>query len=409
MPAQGSDARLLCRWVMVHCRRITRAVSARPGLIAGEVHAVAGPSPSDQQQPVASIADVARRAGVSIATVSRALRGLPEVSAHTRQRVVDAATELDYSVSPLAAGLASGKVRSIAVVTPYLGRWFFGEVLHAAAAVLGQRGYDIALYVVDSMQARRSFFSDLPPRGRVGGIITLAMPMSEHEVGRLRSLRLPMIAVGHDAVDLPRVRVDDHAAARMAVKHLVDLGHRRIAMVHGDDGDSWDFIVPRHREEGYLQVLAEHGLCADPRWRANGHFTADGGQVAMQQVLDAGPPYPTGVFCQSDEMAFGVLRALRRAGLRVPDDISVVGIDDHELARLWDLSTVAQPVAEHGRIAAERLLAAIDAGVRAEPEETILPVRMVARESTAPPPEAASARRRGFTAQGRSGTGCSVG
>jgi DNA-binding LacI/PurR family transcriptional regulator len=346
---------------------------------------MSGLVPSDPNQPVASIADVARLAGVSIATVSRALRGLPEVSPGTRQRVVEAATELDYFVSPLAAGLASGKVRSIAVVTPYLGRWFFGEVLHATAAVLGQRGYDIALYVVDSMQARRSFFSDLPPRGRVGGILTLAMPMSKHEQDRLRSLRMPIIAVGHDAVDLPRVRVDDHEAARMAVRHLVDLGHRRIAMVHGDDGDSWDFIVPRHREEGYLQVLGERGLLADPRWRANGHFTADGGQVAMQQILAQGPPYPTGVFCQSDEMAFGVLHAIRRAGLRVPDDVSVVGIDDHELSRLWDLSTVSQPVAEHGRIAAERLLEAIETGI-ADPEETILPVRMVARESTAPPP-----------------------
>lgn len=333
-----------------------------------------------------SIADVARRAGVSIATVSRALRGLPQVSERTRQRVVDAAAELDYTVSPIAAGLASGKVRSIAVVTPYVGRWFFGEVLHAAAAVLGQRGYDIALYVVDSVQSRRSFFSDLPPRGRVGGVLTLAMPMSDHELGRLRSLRLPLLAVGHDATDLPRVRVDDHEAARTAVRHLVDLGHRRIAMINGDEGDSWDFVVPRHRQEGYLAVLQEHGLHADPRWRANGHFTADGGQVAMQQVLAAGPPYPTAVFCQSDEMAFGVLRALRRVGLRVPRDVSVVGIDDHELARLWDLSTVAQPVSEHGRIAAERLLSAIDGGVVPEAEETVLPVRMVARQTTAPPP-----------------------
>lgn len=344
--------------------------------------------PSAVRGGAVSIADVARVAGVSIATVSRALRGLPEVSDATRQRVLQAAAELEYTVSPLAAALASGKPRTIAVVTPSVGRWFFGEVLHAAAAVLGHRGFDIVLYLVDSVQARRSFFSDLPPRSRAGGVLTLALPMSEHELGRLRSLRLPLLAVGHDAVDLPRVRVDDHEVARLAMRHLVGLGHRRIAMVHGDDGDSWDFVVPRHREEGYLQVLAEHGLDADARWRANGHFTADGGHVAMQQILDAGPPYPTAVFCQSDEMAFGVLHCLRRLGLRVPDDISVVGVDDHELARLWDLSTVAQPVAEHGRIAAERLLAAIDAG-GTTPEETVLPVRMVARQSTGPVPSGA--------------------
>ncbi|WP_461023427.1 LacI family DNA-binding transcriptional regulator [Thalassiella azotivora] len=334
----------------------------------------------------ASIADVARTAGVSIATVSRALRGLPEVAETTRQRVIAAAVELDYAVSPLAAGLASGKVRSIAVVTPHVGRWFFGEVLHAVSAVVGQRGYDIVMYVVDSVQARRSFFSDLPPRGRVGGVITMAMPMSEHETDRLRSLRVPVIAVGHDA-DLPRVRVDDRLAARTAVQHLVDLGHERIAVVNGDAGESWDFVVPRHRLEAYEQVLRENGLCVDPRWRPNGHFTADGGQVAMQQILDAGPPYPTAVFSQSDEMAFGVLRALRRAGLRVPHDVSVVGVDDHELARLWDLTTVAQPVAEHGRVAAQRLLDAIDAGGPApdEAEETLLPVRLVVRSTTAPP------------------------
>jgi len=335
-----------------------------------------------------SIEDVATRAGVSIATVSRALRGLPQVSEATRERVLAAAAELEYTVSPLAAGLASGKPRSVAVVSPSVGRWFFGEVLHSAAAVLGQRGYDISLYVVDTVQARRTFFSDLPPRGRVGAVLAVALPMSEHELVRLQSMRLPVLAVGYDSEALACVRVDDREAARVAVRHLVELGHERIAMVRGDDGDSWDFVVARQREQGYLDVLAEGGLPAPERWRANGHFTADGAELAMQQILDSGPPFPTAVFCQSDEMAFGVIHLLRRHGVRVPEEISVVGIDDHELARLWDLTTVAQPVAEHGRVAAERLLAALDGVGPPDGEHTVLPVRLVRRQSAAPVAEA---------------------
>jgi DNA-binding LacI/PurR family transcriptional regulator len=168
----------------------------------------------------------------------------------------------------------------------------------------------------------------------------------------------------------------------------VEQGHERIAMVRGDDGDSWDFVVARQREQGYLDVLAESGLPAPERWRANGHFTADGAELAMQQILDSGPPFPTAVFCQSDEMAFGVIHLLRRHGVRVPEEISVVGIDDHELARLWDLTTVAQPVAEHGRVAAERLLAALDGVGLPDGEHTVLPVRLVRRQSAAPVAEA---------------------
>lgn len=331
-----------------------------------------------------SIDDVAHRAAVSTATVSRALRGLPGVSVGTRERVERAAAELDYSVSPIAAGLASGKVRTVAVVTPFVGRWFFGEMLMAAADVLAHDGYEIALYVIDEPESRRRFFADLPPRGRAGAVLMIGMPISGAEHDRLRSLEVPLLVAGHVPVGIPAVGIDDREAARMAVRHLIGLGHRKIAMVCGDR-EQEEFLVPQQRGAGYAAAMAEAGLPVEKHWIAHGGFTAAGGERAVHEVLDAPGTPPTAVFCQSDEMAFGALRALADRGLRCPQDVSVVGIDDHELARLWDLTTVAQPVPDQGRRAAQMILHAIAGGEHPEGESAVrLPVWLRVRGSTAP-------------------------
>lgn len=333
----------------------------------------------------ASIDDVAGRAGVSTATVSRALRGLPNVSAATRDRVLRAAAELDYVVSPSASSLASGRSRVVGVVVPYVNRWFFSQVICAVEAVLRAAGFDLLLYNVGDDAARERFFREMPLRKRVAAVLVLSLAPSEAEADALRALGVPVVSVGSEADGLASVRIDDRAAGRAAVQHLVDLGHRDIALVSSGWPVPMHFTAPVDRRQAYLDVHRSTGLPVDPALEADGQFTLDGGERATTELLGRGRR-PTAVFAMSDEMAFGVLRAMRRHGLRAPADLSVVGIDGHELADLLDLTTVAQPVLEQGEVAARLLLRLLDEGGREVPAPTVLPTRLVVRGTTAPPP-----------------------
>lgn len=335
----------------------------------------------------ASIVDVAARAGVSVATVSRALRDMPNVSAPTRDRVLRAAAELHYSASPLASGLVTGRVRSVGVVMPYAGRWFFAEVLRGIEEELRGHGYDLVLHVLADDRRRQDFFASLPVRRRVDGILVVALPLLAREVEVLRTLHVPLACVAELVPGLHGERIDDVSAARQAVQHLVNLGHRRIACIGGDLHGPERFSIPGLRSEGYRQALSEAGIPAHPEWELDGGYTARGGELAMTALLSLPGGRPTAVFCQSDEMAFGALRALRRSGLRCPDDVSIVGVDDHELAEIFDVTTVAQPVAVQGASAARWVISHLEgaADPDADPESVSThPARLVLRGSTAP-------------------------
>jgi len=330
-----------------------------------------------------SIEDVAARAGVSTATVSRALRGLPNVSSRTRQRVQDAARALDYVVSPSASSLATGRTSTVGVIVPFVGRWFFGQVISGAELELRKAGYDMLLYAVGSDESRRRFFGELPLRRRVDAVLILTLPLTEKEVASLAGLRLPTAMVGATVEGFSSVRIDDIAGAAKAVNHLINLGHERIGMITGAGIEPARFTAPEERREGYLRALGAAGLAADPTLQVDGEFTIAGGGRAMAALLSASRP-PTAVFAHSDEMAFGAMRAIRSAGLRCPEDISVVGFDDHEMAELLDLTTVAQPVREQGGLAARQILAALAGEV--VPTHEIVETHVVIRGSTAPPP-----------------------
>ncbi|WP_330289242.1 LacI family DNA-binding transcriptional regulator [Streptomyces sp. NBC_00576] len=331
----------------------------------------------------ASINDVARAAGVSASTVSRALRGRAGVSEEVRDRIVEVAAGLGYTASRSASSLASGRTFTIGVVVPYVGRWFFGTVLDAAEHVFSAAGYDVLLYNLGSPEIRKRFFTRLPVRKRVDAVLSLLIP-DEEETAALLSLGVPLATtVGGARPGFTVVGIDDRAGTEMAVRHLVNLGHRRIGMIAGAS-EPLHWTTPIERRQGYLGVLAEAGITHDPALEADGEYTVAGGERAMTQLLAAARP-PTAVFAQSDEMAMGALRALRRHRLKVPDDVSVVGFDDHELAEVVGLTTVAQPVAGQGAEAARLLLSQLDEPGAELPEQVRMPIRLVLRETTAPP------------------------
>ncbi|HXV91791.1 MAG TPA: LacI family DNA-binding transcriptional regulator [Pseudonocardia sp.] len=331
-----------------------------------------------------NIAKVAELAGVSTATVSRALRGLPHVSESTRARVVEAARTLSYSASPSASTLRSGRTRAIGIVVPFVDRWFFGRVVSGADPVLRANEFDLLLYHLGDDRGRRRFFTELPLRRRVDGLLVLSLNITAEEAAALASLDVPVALVGAECDRFTGVRIDDVESAAKAVRYLIHLGHRDIALISGGREVPLGFLTPLLRRSAYVEVLRSAGIEPSPDLEADGGFTVAGGERAMSELL-AARRRPTAVFCESDEMAFGALRTLRKAGLRVPEDVSVIGFDDHEVAEALDLTTVAQPIREQGELAARIILSRLGREQATVPS-TVLPTRLVIRGSTGPAP-----------------------
>jgi len=331
-----------------------------------------------------TIRDVAREAGVSTATVSRALRGLSNVDQQTRARVEAVAKDLDYVISPSASRLASGRTGSIAVVTPYIARWFFGMILTGVESVLQEAGVDVLLIAVDTDEDARPNLVAPRLRRRVDGVLVLVLPPEDEDLKAILDLRMPTSLIGVNQAQVTSVTIDDVSAARMGTQHLIDLGHRRIAIIGGQPIRG-PFTAEHDRMAGFLSALADAEIEFDPMLEAYGYFTIAGGEQAMTALLTL-PERPTAVLCMSDEMAYGAMRALRNQGLEPGRDISLVGIDGHDMSEFLNLTTVVQPVADLGRIAAESLLRQIELGSGvSESLDIRLPTQLIVRGSSAPP------------------------
>lgn len=336
------------------------------------------------------IDDVARLAGVSTATVSRALSGNGPVSDRTRARVVQAASELGYVVSSDASSLASGRTRNIGAVVPHLNRWFFTSVIEGAERVLLGQGYDLTLYNLsgDGGERRRVFDHHLL-RNRVDAVFTVSLELAEDEVGRLLALGKPVVGVGGPLPGVSTLTIDDLAVARLATDHLISLGHTRIAHIGGSQEFDLDFHIPTSRRLGYEQALRDASLPVDEQLHRASDFTLPGGYDAAKQLLGSPHERPTAIFAASDEMAIGAILAARDLGLSVPRDVSIIGIDDHPLADFFGLSTVAQHPDRQGEQAAALLLEALQAAravrapARTEPLSHTAPADLIVRSSTA--------------------------
>jgi DNA-binding LacI/PurR family transcriptional regulator len=321
---------------------------------------------------------------VSIATVSRALRGLPDVATATRDRVLAAATELNYVASPFAARLASGRSRTVGLVVPFVNRWFFAEVIATVETALRRAGYDLLLYNLGDAEGRARFFDVMPMRKRVDGVIVASLVLDDAEFTALTDLDRPVGLLGLDREGFLSASIDDIGSARLAVEHLIERGRRRIALIGGDTDDPMAFTPPLHRRDGYRDALRVAGLPGDPSLEQLGYFTVEGGREAARELL-ARPDRPDAIFAESDEMAYGALREVRDAGLRVPEDVAVIGFDDQPLSAVLELSTIRQPVAEQALDVTSRLLTLLAEDGDPQPRNpaVLLPTELVVRASTA--------------------------
>lgn len=323
---------------------------------------------------------VAERSGVSPATVSRILNGSAVVSDAKREVVERAIADLGFVPNPIARGLAGGRTLSVGVVTQAIDSPYYGIALRGIEDELDKAGYN-ALFVsghwnaveearcIESLRARR-----------VDGIIVLTGRLSDAAL-RQCAKTVPVIVTGRTlkSAGLVSLNFDNIAGARMATEHLIALGHRRIAFIAGDP-DHPDAI---EREQGYRAALESAGIEFQPGLVAPGQFHEESGRVAMEHLLQARQRF-TAVFAANDQMALGAALALHQRGLRVPDDISLVGFDDlaASMYTLPPLSTVRQPGYDLGRLAAKAMLQLLT-GVK--PKLEVPAPRFIARESSARP------------------------
>lgn len=328
-----------------------------------------------------TIEEVAKRAGVSTATVSRALRGLASVTPETKFRVEQAARELDYVISPSASRLASGKTSTIGVIAPFLDRWYFANLISGIERVSRSAGFDMLVYSLDRLDERERIFHQKLVRERVDALLVCALPPSQDEIEFLQHVKIPVALIGAEVEGCASVRIDDVGGAKAATGHLINMGHRRIGLIAESPLQPMSFSAPRDRRAGFLAAHHEAGLEFDSALEAFGSFTIESGERAMDELL-AKPHPPTAVFCESDEMAFGAISAIQRHGLRTPQDISIVGFDDHDLAKYLNLTTVSQPVQVMGETATWVILDQVK-NARTEPKAVVMPTQLIVRGTTA--------------------------
>ncbi len=335
-----------------------------------------------ERSSASTIRDVARMAGVSTATVSRVLAGIGRPTPGTAAAVQAAVQELGYRPSGVARSLRMRRTRTLGLIVTDIQNPFFPELVQAADDAARALGYSTLLGSAAYDEQRTMHYLDLMVDHRVDGLIIASSQLSDAGWRWLAESPVPVIVVNAEPVGLPVpvVTSDNERGSQLAVEHLVSLGHRRIGYIQG----SGSFTAAAPRLAGFRRACADAGLDPSETPILSGSDQVESGERAAVEFLSR-TPRVTAIACYNDLTAIGALRGLRAAGLRVPDDISVIGCDDIAAAS-WvvpTLTTVAQQKAEMGRLAVEHLAGALERGERAlEPTIVRLPMTLRQREST---------------------------
>ena len=343
-----------------------------------------------------TIYDIADRARVSIATVSRVFNEHPRVSETTRRRVFRVAEELGYQPHASAQSLARQNTQLISAVVPMMTSFFFMEVLRGIQDSLDESAYDLLVYASRTLSRVDGQLARAVQRGRSDGLLLVSTPLTGERAAVLTASRRAVVLVdsAHDAFD--SVAIDNRRGGLEATRHLVERGHERIGLVLPVETS----VPAAERRAGYADALAEVGIDCDERLvvcadvdRDQDGYTRYAGYCAMKTLLERfeGDPAgrPTAVFVAADVMALGAMRAAHEAGLRLPDDLQMVGFDDTASAAYVGLTTLAQPMVEMGKLATEKLLRRLREP-DTPPSHTVFAPRLVVRETSGGPPVAAA-------------------
>jgi LacI family transcriptional regulator len=327
-----------------------------------------------------TIFDVAEASGVSYGTVSRVINNGPHVKAATRARVMDAIDRLGYVINRQAQSLARGQTHVIGLLVPDLGTGYIGEIMRGIDAELDRAGYDLMLFTTHRRAAKEANYVGSLVQGVVEGLLLVLPRNPEDYLGVLGNRHFPHVLVDHQGVDTnsPAVGATNWQGAFVATEHLINLGHQRIGFITG-----WmDLGCAQDRLKGYKAALQMHHIPEIPELIYEGDFSQNSGVTAANVLFDLPEP-PTAIFASNDMMAMGAMDVIRHRGLRVPDDISIVGFDNIPQAAMVypPLTTVQQPLEQMGRVATQVLL-----GLLTSPEKQIthleLPTELIVRSST---------------------------
>jgi DNA-binding LacI/PurR family transcriptional regulator len=267
----------------------------------------------------------------------------------------------------------------VGLLAPVLTSWYTSEVVAGVEEVCAEQGYDLLIGTADPLARERMLNGETRFKQRVDGVILVDVMCREPGAERLAQLDVPVVVLGEELRAVDSVAVDNIAGAALAAEHLLCLGHRRIAVVGGTSYSHDANDVPNDRSAGFRATLATAGVELPPEYEVDGGYTIEGGRLATHALLDLAVP-PTGIFAMSDEMAFGVLKALRERGLTPGVDLSVVGFDDHPVSEAVGLTTVRQPVRAIGRTGAQVLLGLLHGAQRSRHHH--MPVTLVQRATT---------------------------
>jgi len=308
-----------------------------------------------KQVVAATMKDVALKANVSTATVSRALMNPDKVSQTTRNRVEQAALEVGYLPQSLGRNMKRNESRTILVIVPDICDPFFSEIIRGIEITAAEQGYLVLIGDCAHQNRQEKTFIDLIITKQIDGMLLLGSRLP-FDAGVEEQRNLPPMVMANEfapELELPTVHIDNLTAAFNAVNYLHELGHKRIGCIAGPE----EMPLCHYRLQGYVQALRRSGITVEPQYIARGNFTYEAGSNALEQLLSLPVP-PTAVFCHSDIMALGALSLAKRRGLKIPDDLSIIGFDNISLSEFCDppLTTVAQPRFDIGREAMLLLL-----------------------------------------------------
>lgn len=329
-----------------------------------------------------TIRDVAKKANVGVGTVSRVLNDSSAVRPETRNKVLEAIEALNYTPNVAARRLSMGVTKSIAVVLPSFIYESTFERVKGIQIAIDQTDYDLVLYSPNTVEKRRKILGQIVNGGLSDGVVLMSFVPTEEELAFIESSKTPIIFVEAALPDFSCVHVDNHLGGMMAAQHLIDLGHREIGIMTYLLGDEEGFSPMRARYDGFLEALAKNGLSFNAEnHRVSPHMLHDAERIAKDWL--SSHSHPSAIFASSDIQAIGVIKAAHRLGMRVPEDLSVIGFDDIESAHLMDLTTIKQPLYESGVQAFEMLMQMIDEPSTA-PVFSELPLNLLLRNTTKP-------------------------
>lgn len=328
----------------------------------------------------ATIYDVAHDSGVGISTVSRVLNNSPNVSPKTKEKVLASIEKMNFYPNANARGLTSAKTSTIGIAVPFYLRYFFMDILVGVGDELASHGYDIILFNIKSPDDIKNVLRKIIGESKISGLIGISISFNDEEIKNLDDAGIPVVLVDSSNDNVSSIFINNINGGYKAVKHLVELGHTKIATIIGSHTDPFKLNITKSRLKGMKRALKENDIHFEPNYVRHGNWNKYSAYEAMEVLLSLHEP-PTAVFCCSDIMALGAIEKVKKRGLRIPEDIAIVGYDDLEFSSLIGLTTLRQPLDILGEMSTKIIMSNISEGKYRKQKIEIEP-ELIIRNST---------------------------